>query len=115
MHPPISSSSSAAVNLASVKIPSSQSDRSRRRGERDQPEHQQSGDPQPAALPVDPAGVADNQHAQKTQQNDRVDKPWEDPEVVGDEFLQDSHTDHRGGPAPEVVTLETFGREIPEA
>ncbi|WP_421742662.1 aldo/keto reductase [Cellulomonas sp.] len=24
-------------------------------------------------------------------------------------------TDHRGGPAPEVVTLETFGRDIPEA
>ena len=24
-------------------------------------------------------------------------------------------TDHRGGPAPDAITLETFGREIGEA
>jgi 2,5-diketo-D-gluconate reductase A len=29
--------------------------------------------------------------------------------------IQALDTDRRGGPAPEAITLEVFGREIPEA
>jgi diketogulonate reductase-like aldo/keto reductase len=40
-----------------------------------------------------------------------------DFDISGDELtaIDGLDTDHRGGPEPDAITLEAFGREIPEA
>src|SRR6478609_974837 len=105
MHPPMIRSSSAAVNLASVKIPSTSRTaadavasvinpnissvvtRSQRRCRSIRPGSPRTNTPR------------------ETEQKQRVDKPWEHPEVVGDEFLQDSHADHGGCHRPPPFAL----------